>query len=172
MKEKNDHSYEASKEKSIIQFQKDLSLIQSDVDQTKKTCTDLEKERREERETINALIAGINQLAEETGAEIRLPELSDEQMSEIDVYINQAICDFSHTDRVFPKLRSEEYVIASLAGIASIVIDVIFVGTPEVVKIYRGGERFDGSLLTAALRKIGKTADGELIPILQWFSDV
>ena len=36
MKEKNDHSYEASKEKSIIQFQKDLSLIQSDVDQTKK----------------------------------------------------------------------------------------------------------------------------------------
>ena len=128
MKEKNDHSYEDSKEKSIIQFQKDLSLIQSDVDQTKKACTDLEKERREERETINALIVGINQLAEETGAEIRLPELSDGQTSEIDVYIDQAICDFSHTDRVFPKLRSEEYVIASLAGIASIVIDVIFVG--------------------------------------------
>ena len=172
MKEKNDHSYEASKEKSIIQFQKDLSLIQSDVDQIKKACTDLEKERWEERETINALIAGINQLAEETGAEIRLPELSDGQTSEIDVYIDQAICDFSHTDRVFPKLRSEEYVIASLAGIASIVIDVIFFFFSEVVKIYRGGERFDGSLLTAALRKIGKTADGELIPILQWFSDV
>ena len=63
-------------------------------------------------------------------------------------------------------------MIASVAGIASVLIDVIFVGTPEVVKIYRGGERFDGSLSTTVLRKIGKTADGELIPILQWFSDV
>ena len=46
MKEKNDHSYEDSKEKSIIQFQKDLSLIQSDVDQTKKACTDLRNGRQ------------------------------------------------------------------------------------------------------------------------------
>ena len=69
MKEKNDHSYEASKEKSIIQFQKDLSLIQSDVDQTKKACTDLEKERRGGREEIKAMVAGINQLGGETGAE-------------------------------------------------------------------------------------------------------
>lgn len=119
-----------------------MSLIQSDVDQTKKACTDLEKERREERETINALIVGINQLAEETGAEIRLPELSDGQTSEIDVYIDQAICDFSHTDRVFPKLRSEEYVIASLAGIASIVIDVIFCGDSGSGKDLSGRRTF------------------------------
>ena len=172
MKEKNEHSCEAAKEKSIIQLQKKLSSIQYEVDQAKKICADLEKEMREEREAINALIAGINQLAEETGAEIRLPELSDDQISEMNVYVDRAICGFSNTDRVFPKLRSEEYVVASLAGIAAVLIDMIFVGTPEVVKIYRGGEHFDGSVLTAALRKIGKTADGDLVPILQWFSDV
>ena len=52
--EKNDHSYEASKEKSIIQFQKDLSLIQSDVDQTKKPALTWRKRGgRNERQSMH-----------------------------------------------------------------------------------------------------------------------
>ena len=68
-------------------------------------------------------------------------------------------------------MTTTEYIASALAGTLSVIIDVLLVGTPEVVKIYRGGERFDGSTLTELIRKI-KPADGtETGQILKWLSD-
>lgn len=57
-----------------------------------------------------------------------------------------------------------------IAGIIASIIDIVFVGTPEVVKIYRGGENFDGSILTGALRKIGNE-DNKLSKMFKWLSE-
>lgn len=72
--------------------------------------------------------------------------------------------------RSFPKLSEQEVVLASVAGLMSVAIDVFLVGTPEVVKVYRGGERFDGSVLTGLLRKIGNS-DDPLSKFFKWLSD-
>lgn len=57
-----------------------------------------------------------------------------------------------------------------IAGIIASIIDIVFVGTPEVVKIYKGGENFDGSILTGALRKIGN-GDNKLSQMFKWLSE-
>ena len=73
--------------------------------------------------------------------------------------LDAALQDKAEKPAALPKLSTVDIAISSLAGIIAIVIDAFLVGTPEVVKIYKGGERFDGSLLTAAIRKFG---DGPL----------
>jgi len=70
-----------------------------------------------------------------------------------------------------PKLTTQDVVVSSIAGIISVIIDVVFVGTPEVVKVLGGGENFDGSILTSALRKFGNDKDGNLTSIFGWLSD-
>lgn len=67
-------------------------------------------------------------------------------------------------------INAVDVVVSVLAGVIASVIDIAFVGSPEVVKIYRGGENFDGSVLTAALRKIGN-GDDKLSEMLKWLSD-
>ncbi len=66
-------------------------------------------------------------------------------------------------------LTVPDTVIAVLAGVIAGVVDLVFVGTPEIVKIYRGGERFDGSIFTKQLRKAGN-GDDHLSKILSWLS--
>lgn len=61
-------------------------------------------------------------------------------------------------------------IVGILAGIVASIVDIFIVGTPEVVKIYKGGENFDGSLLTKALRSIGNE-DDNLSKALHWLSD-
>lgn len=57
-----------------------------------------------------------------------------------------------------------------IAGIIASIVDIVFVGTPEVVKIYKGGENFDGSILTGVLRKIGN-GDNKLSKMFKWLSE-
>ena len=42
---------------------------------------------------------------------------------------------------------------------------------PEIVKIYKGGENFDGSILTKLIRQIGANEKSETGAILKWLSD-
>jgi hypothetical protein len=62
-----------------------------------------------------------------------------------------------------------DITVAVLAGFVAAVIDIVFVGTPEVVRIYKGGENFDGSIFTTLLRKIGANEDKG--SILKWLSE-
>lgn len=66
-------------------------------------------------------------------------------------------------------LSAVDVIVAIVSGVIASIIDIVFVGTPEVVKLYRGGENFDGSILTAALRKIGNGDEG-ISDITKWLS--
>ena len=60
-----------------------------------------------------------------------------------------------------------DLIVSVVSGIVASVIDIVFVGTPEVVKIYKGGENFDGSILTKAIRSLGQ-GDDTLSGMLDW----
>ncbi len=67
-------------------------------------------------------------------------------------------------------LSSLDVVVSIIAGIVATIIDIVFVGTPEVVKLYKKGENFDGSILTKLLRKIGSGND-KLSDMFKWLSE-
>ena len=161
-----------SERNDVIHFHRELDPIKDSTVQLNHSVAKVVEEFRAEREETNRLISDINQLAKDMKADLvlsKLPESGDFQTNEA---VDHALNDFSNTARAFPALNAEEYVVAILAGFVSVMIDIIFVGTPEVVKLYRGGENFDGSLLTSVLRKVGKNQNGEMPSVLQWFSDV
>lgn len=68
------------------------------------------------------------------------------------------------------KLTVLDILVGIIAGIIASIIDIIFVGTPEIVKIYKGGEQFDGSILTDMLRKIGN-GNNKLSEMFKWLSE-
>lgn len=68
------------------------------------------------------------------------------------------------------KLTATDVIVPVVAGAIAAVVDIAFVGTPEVVKIYKGGENFDGSILTNALRSVGN-GDDKVSELLKWFSE-
>lgn len=123
------------------------------------------------RDSINDLISEVNSLADYFGVNTPLSEpLPDIDIS-LNAEIDKAIAEtLSKTSR-FPALSTEELIVAAIAGTLSIIIDVVLVGTPEVVKIYRGGENFDGSVLTELIRKIQPNDGTEVGAILKWLSD-
>ncbi len=85
--------------------------------------------------------------------------------------LNNSLEEFS--DKNLPgivRITSVDVVVSVVAGIIASVIDIVFVGTPEVVKIYKKGERFDRSILTAILRKLGSGND-LLSSFLTWLSE-
>lgn len=68
------------------------------------------------------------------------------------------------------QLTPTDITVCIIAGIVASIVDIVFVGTPEVVKIYKGGENFDGSILTKAIRSVGSN-DSELKSVLDWCSE-
>jgi hypothetical protein len=148
-------------------------------DSTEEEILSLNKELRELKDSTNndqveldALIKRIQTIAEKIGADnVIVPEYDFEDINkQIDIVIKEVNKGEIKYDKL-PKLEAHELIFSSIAGIISVLVDVIFVGTPEVVKIYRGGENFDGSILTSALRNIGRDEEGELTGIFDWCSD-
>ena len=111
------------------------------------------------RDDINSLIAEVEELSALLGCPTEVLEPLPDIDIQFNTEIDQAIVEIGGKARAFPPMTTTEYIVSSLAGTLSVIIDVLLVGTPEVVKIYRGGERFDGSTLTELIRKI-KPADG------------
>lgn len=68
------------------------------------------------------------------------------------------------------KLTATDVIVSVVAGAIVAAIDIILVGTPEVVKIYKGGENFNGSVSTKALRNIGN-GDDKFSALLDWFCE-
>ena len=129
------------------------------------------KRETENRDDINSLISQV----EELSALVGRPTAYIEQLPEIDISFNtetdKSIAEITGKARIFPPLSTTEFIVSALAGTVSVIIDVLFVGTPEVVKIYHGGENFDGSKLTELIRKIKPDDGTEGGAILKWLSD-
>lgn len=123
------------------------------------------------RNSVNNLISEVNNLADYLGVNVS----GQEPLPDIDIAFNdeidQAILDVNQKGKNYPALSNEELIVSALAGILSVIIDVVLVGTPEVVKIYRGGENFDGSVLTSVIRNIKPDDGTEVGAILKWLSD-
>ena len=125
----------------------------------------------EARDEINELISEVEALATMVGCptEVIAP-LPDIDVS-FNVETDQSIAEITGKTRAFPPLTTTEFIVTALAGSLSVMIDVLLVGTPEVVKIYRGGENFDGSKLTEIIRKIQPDDGSQTGFILKWLSD-
>lgn len=156
---------------NVIAFQDSLGPLGESLAALEKSLSTTKEEMQKDRDRQNSLITELNSLTETIETGLYLAPLPDIGCTQTDEEVDSALLQISQSAKCFPALSGEEYVVSSVSGILSAIIDVVFVGTPEVVKLYKGGENFDGSILTGLLRKIGKDSNGELSPILQFLSD-
>lgn len=127
------------------------------------------EEYAKNEEQINDMIEQLKELSKKMNVSVSLPEkvdLIDIEGYDINSELEQLLeITIPETSKPFPSLTWFEIIFASIAGFIAVAIDIIFVGTPEVVKIYKGGENFSGSRLTSLLRK---TDGGQ---IAKWLSE-
>lgn len=149
----------------------ELRALNEETEAVSSKVADAIHNESETRAEINALISDVESLAATvgcpTGVIVSLPDIDVAFNSETD----QSIAEITGKTRVFPPLTTTEYIVTALAGSLSVMIDVLLVGTPEVVKIYHGGENFDGSKLTEIIRKIQPDDGSQTGFILKWLSD-
>lgn len=157
--------------KGIIQFDEEFHSIEASTSSINSTMAKAIEQQAEQRSKQNELLAEINALAEQMGVIHEQLAPSHPMFSHLDRQLEDYYSQYKTVVKRFPELTPIEWVYASLAGIISVAIDVIFVGTPEVVKIYKGGENFDGSRLTAILREIGTDPNSKSYAVFHWLSD-
>lgn len=146
-----------------------LGQTSSDLQQTKARTESLIQQETGTRQELNDLTRRLQKLSEEMeAASISIPmpaPLPKLEIDEVNLLLDATIEETK--SRRLPKLSAADIMISSVAGIVAVAIDVFLVGTPEVVKIYRGGENFDGSILTKAFRKFGEGPFGDLCKRLE-----
>lgn len=158
----------------IIDFDDELTCTKAELDCADATTKEVDTEITETNIMLQKLSHRIQLL---TGEKVEIDSEKTSNYSEIISALNKELDDIVNNQECFekiskfPKLEIADILVSVFAGIVATVIDVVFIGTPDVVKIYKGGEQFDGSRLTQILRNVGKTKDGELSPILEWFSE-
>lgn len=81
----------------------------------------------------------------------------NDDIKEINIAVDDLLKNNSLFDKtpIFPKLSETDMIVSCICGIVAAIIDIAFVGTPQVRKLYNGKEGFDGGLLTKLLRNIG-----------------
>lgn len=139
----------------------ELNRINESRKNSKKKLEDLAREQEDKRDAINDLINRVNKLqGDRVLSSIEYsPEEELRELLSLDEGLNELL-DFEDYKKS-PSLTAVDFAIGGIAGLISLLIDLIFVGTPDIVKVYRGGERFDGSLLTKIIRDFGENELGE-----------
>lgn len=159
---------------TIIDFGQIIDPVKDGIRDIEKEIIEIRNHNAEERREIISLLQRMRLLTYNMEIPIEENPLLEEDCRFLNIQIDDLL--------KMPELASEKYVklptlttqdiiACSSAGLLSILIDVIFVGTPEVVKIYKGGENFDGSILTKVIREVDNDGNGKLSEILRWFSD-
>lgn len=155
----------------VIDFYDELDPLEKAVDDTAASVRGAAWVLNGETAALNALIARTERLTEQVPVVPAL-ETPNLELMDLNRYLEQRVPDKSPANvKPFPGLTTEEIIFSAVAGLIATAIDVIFVGTPEIVKVYKGGEHFDGSIFTDLIRKIGAGPEGKGWPILQWLSD-
>jgi len=157
-------------ENKIIDLASDCSEVGTEIEKMKCDMLDENQKVKENHNDIDALINRVSALGE-------LPNSIKEKFYNIDTFNDITFTDSEFIDVYFNevkdggKLSEVDIFVSSLCGILLSVIDMVFVGTPDIVKIYRGGEQFDGSILTKLFRKIGNDSEGNQSEVLKWLSE-
>lgn len=149
----------------IISFDSQLSELDAPID-----TLSIETDRAEE--SINDTGKEINEVLEilNTIPGVLRPVPDPVEIPEIK-HLNVVLRDLSDKELSGTvSLSGLDTIVSIIAGVIASIIDIVFVGTPEVVKVYKKGENFDGSILTALFRKIG-SGDNKLSEMFKWLSD-
>lgn len=150
----------------VVDFDKDFSLLEDELEQVNRRVNELKSDFDNDADERDELFA---QLAAIPGLKNIVDTYYDDEIDyeTIDKDLNKLLeLDFKEERQ----LAKEEVVVGIVAGIVASIIDIVFVGTPEVVKVYKGGFNFDGSILTEKLRDLGNK-DGELLGLFNWFEE-
>lgn len=144
-------------EDKILDYRNILEPVGECLINTELDITQLLIEENNDRCEINDLLSRVQTLANDLGTDLpKMQQLEIIEMHQLnrtlDSLLEVKLPDQKHPK--FPPLAPEDVVVSSIAGLVAVAIDIFFVGTPEVVKISGGGERFDGSVITAAIRKL------------------
>lgn len=149
----------------------DLKVLDSAVDSTSAETSRAIEDESKIRDSVNELISEVESLSDYLNLNLQTPDALPDIDISVNTDIDRAISEITSKAKLFPALSTTELIVSALAGTLSVIIDVVLVGTPEIVKIYRGGENFDGSVLTSLIRKIQPGDGTEAGSILKWLSD-
>ena len=149
----------------ILDFSEDLDILEYEVSKTEQHMTDVEDSISETSDLVQAIMDDFRQIP---GAMVVVEgSTSTDELSSINK-LNTTINDIEGIKLPGDvSLCALDVIVSIIAGVIASVIDIVFVGTPEVVKIYKSGENFDGSILTAALRNAGNGNNG-FSKMLEW----
>ena len=151
----------------VITFEKEFEALSDGIEKTTGKADVVEQGLSETKDFINDIYAELSDIPGTLVVREGYLAFDDKDVEPL----NLTIKDISD-----PKLEGDfnltalDTLVSIAAGVIASVIDIVFVGTPEVVKIYRGGENFDGSVLTKILRQLGN-CDDKLSRMLKWLSD-
>lgn len=146
------------KKGEYIDFSSSFQPVEDEIVQLTQDIEDERIEGNIQRQEINELMNRIQMLAQE--GDCPIPEMQPLELRELDA-LNTKLSDLfmaGTQDDIkaskLSELSATDVAVSSIAGLVAVVIDVLIIGTPEIVKIYRGGETFDGSVLTKAIRNL------------------
>ena len=159
-----------SDDNEIIKFN-DLNDIEGQVEHAQATANDIIDDTNEFRNEVAESFKYMESLASEMGVVFELPKSKLGMIDKLNSQLDSLLETKNEKFKNLPKLKTEEALVAAVAGLVSVIVDVIFVGTPEVVKIYKGGKNFDGSILTKQLRKIAADENSTMALITNYLSD-
>ncbi len=149
----------------VISFDGKFKKLDSSLNEVRNLAGEQETKIGETNKEIDELYEEISRMTNTEIVRERSAELPET------INLNRFIDRLAISNtKLRPTLSAVDMIVAISAGVLASVIDIVFVGTPEVVNIYKGGENFDGSILTEILRKIGN-GDDKLSPILKWLSE-
>ena len=151
----------------VISFDKEISSLSDSVKETTDKTSDVEISLSETSDLINDAFAELSTIPGALAINESYDVLAYNDVEPLNIIINDLSDPNLEGDF---KLSAIDTIVSIIAGVIASVIDIVFVGTPEVVKIYKGGENFDGSMLTSILRQVGN-GDDKLSGMLTWLSD-
>jgi hypothetical protein len=157
--------------KEIIQFDKEIKPLIDSTSNVNAALSEAIQEQATQRNRQNDLMAEIDALASKLGVARGAQQSVPTNFRQLDIEVNEYCNKYSINAKSFPSLSPAEWIYCSVVGILSVAVDVIFVGTPEVVKLYRGGDTFDGSVLTGLLRSISSEPNSRSYVVTHWLSD-
>lgn len=156
-----------NEQNKVLSFNSDFKSIEKEIDNTNNNILNIFNNTSETTDMCEELKKEL--LSIPGGLVIHNTENDNET--------NKSVIEINNTINEIVKVKSKDnydlstvdILVSILSGVIASIIDIVFVGTPEVVKIYKGGENFDGSILTKALRKVGND-DSQLSDMLHWLS--
>lgn len=151
----------------IISFEQEFVIMEDCLGKAKENAEKVGTEIEETEQDIENIWKELSEMGLQAPADDHRDVIVEDSLKNLDSAIN----DFGDIQLCGDiKLTIPDFMVGMIAGVIASIIDIVFVGTPEVVKIYKGGENFDGSILTGILRKIGNGND-KLSEIFKWLSE-